>query len=122
MFRCDEQASPIFEGVTEIQINSQPCKGNNMTTRHTYARRALRVATVHDTGKESGWVVPRPSVVFHTYVSTDTPWVTRTLSHCTPVKRGKVSSNSVPHDATQFARPNESHMRQYTTQSLFIQT
>jgi hypothetical protein len=24
--------SPISEGVTEIQINSQPCKGINLTT------------------------------------------------------------------------------------------
>jgi hypothetical protein len=24
--------SPIFEGVTEIQINSRPCKSNNLTT------------------------------------------------------------------------------------------
>jgi hypothetical protein len=31
--------SPIFEGVVEIIINSQPCKGINMTTRHTWARR-----------------------------------------------------------------------------------
>jgi hypothetical protein len=27
--------SPILESVTEIQINSQPCKGVNLTTRHT---------------------------------------------------------------------------------------
>jgi hypothetical protein len=48
MFRCGEQGSPIFEGVTEIRINSQPCKGINLTTWHTEARRAPRVATVHD--------------------------------------------------------------------------
>jgi hypothetical protein len=33
------------------------------------------VAIVHDVVKESGWVLPRPSVVFHTYASADTPWV-----------------------------------------------
>jgi hypothetical protein len=26
--------SSIFKDVTEIRINSQPCKGNNLTTRH----------------------------------------------------------------------------------------
>jgi hypothetical protein len=78
------------------------------------------VTTVHDTVKESGRVLPHPSVVFHTYASMDTPWVARTLSHCTPVKRGKVSSNSAPHDATQFAGLHESRMCQYTTQSLLI--
>jgi hypothetical protein len=75
MFRCGEQASPIFESVTEIQINSQPYKGINLTTRHMRARRAPQVATVHDVIKESGRVLPRPSVVFHAYVSADTPWV-----------------------------------------------
>jgi hypothetical protein len=32
----------------EIQINSQPCKGNNLTTRNMWATEAPRVATVHD--------------------------------------------------------------------------
>jgi hypothetical protein len=72
--------------------------------------------------KESGRVLPHPSAVFHAYASVDTPWVAQTLSHCTHMKQGKVSSNSVPHDATQFVVPHESRMRQYTTQSLFIQT
>ncbi len=30
--------SPISEGIVEIRINSQPCKGINLTTRHTRAR------------------------------------------------------------------------------------
>jgi hypothetical protein len=60
------------------------------------------VATVHDVIKESGRVLPRPSAVFHAYASVDTTWVARTLSHCTPVKRGKVSSNLSTHEATKF--------------------
>jgi hypothetical protein len=60
------------------------------------------VAIVHDAVKESGQVLPHPSAVFHVHASADTSWVARTLSHCTPMKRGKVSSNSVPLDATQF--------------------
>jgi hypothetical protein len=47
------------------------------------------------------------SAVFHTYASADTLWVAQTLSHCTPVKRGKVSSNSVTHKATQFVGPQK---------------
>jgi hypothetical protein len=31
--------SPISKGVAEIQINNQPCKGINLTTRHTQAQR-----------------------------------------------------------------------------------
>jgi hypothetical protein len=69
--------SPISEGVTEIQINSQPCKGINLTTQHTQAWRAPRVAIIHDTVKELGRVLPRPSAVFHAYASADTPWVVR---------------------------------------------
>jgi hypothetical protein len=52
--------------------------------------------------KKPGRVLPRPSAVFYAYVSMDTPSVVRTLSHCTPVKQGKVSSNSLTHEATQF--------------------
>jgi hypothetical protein len=33
------------------------------------------VAIVHDVVKESGWVLPRPSAVFHVYASVDTPSV-----------------------------------------------
>jgi hypothetical protein len=50
--------SPISEGVAEIRINTQPCKGINLTTRHTQVRRTPRVETVHDTVKESGQVLP----------------------------------------------------------------
>jgi hypothetical protein len=60
------------------------------------------VATVHDVIKKSDRVLPRPSAVFYAYASVDTPWVARTLSYCTPVKRGKVSSNSSTYEATQF--------------------
>jgi hypothetical protein len=60
------------------------------------------VGTVHDTVKESGRVLPRPSAIFHAYASVDTPWVARIPSHCTPVKQGKVSSNSSTHKANKF--------------------
>jgi hypothetical protein len=69
--------SPISEGVMEIRINSQPYKGINLTTRYTQAWRAPQVATVYDAVKESGWVLPRPSVVFHAYASANTLWVAR---------------------------------------------
>jgi hypothetical protein len=94
--------SPMSKGVTGIWINSQPCKGINLTIRHTQARRAPWVATVHDMVKKLGQVLPRPGTVFHAYASADTPWVAWTLSHCTPMMRGKVSSNSLTHEATQF--------------------
>jgi hypothetical protein len=35
------------------------------------------VAIVHNVVKESGWVLPHPSAVYHAYASTDTPWVMR---------------------------------------------
>jgi hypothetical protein len=60
------------------------------------------VVTIHDEAKKSGRVLPRHNAIFHTYASTDTPWVARTLFHCTPVKRGKVPSNLSAHEATKF--------------------
>jgi hypothetical protein len=33
------KSSPISEGVIEIRINNQPCKGINLTTRYTQAQR-----------------------------------------------------------------------------------
>jgi hypothetical protein len=96
------KTSLIFESVTEIRINNQPFKGINLTTQHTHAQRAPRVATIHDVTKKPGRVLPRPSAVFHTYASADIPWVARTLSHFTSMKWGKVSSNSSKHKATQF--------------------
>jgi hypothetical protein len=71
------------------------------------------VATVHDAVKELGRVLPHPSDIIHVYASMDTPWVTQTLSHCAPVKRGNVSSNSVTHKATKFVGPHKSRMCQY---------
>jgi hypothetical protein len=69
--------SPISEGVMEIRINSQPCKGINLTTRHMQFWRAPQVAIVHDAVKELGRVLPRPSAVFHAYATADTPWEAR---------------------------------------------
>jgi hypothetical protein len=60
------------------------------------------VATIHDVTKKPGRVLPHPSVIFHVYALVDTPWMARTLSHYTSMKRGKVSSNSSTHEATQF--------------------
>jgi hypothetical protein len=93
---------PMSDSVVEIRINNQPCKGINQTTQHTWATEATWVATVHNTVKESGQILPHPSAVFHAYTSVDTPWVAWTLSHCTPVKQGKVSSNLSTHKATKF--------------------
>jgi hypothetical protein len=94
--------SPISEGVMEIWINSQPCKGINLTTRHTQAQRAPWVATVHDVVKETIRAHLTLLHVFHAYASVDTPWVAHALSHYTSVRYGSITSISVAHDATQF--------------------
>jgi hypothetical protein len=94
--------SPISEGVEEIRINSQHCKGINLTTWHTQAQRAPRVATVHDAVKETIRAHLTLVHVFQAYASIDTPWVTLALSHYTPVRYGRIASISAAHDATQF--------------------
>jgi hypothetical protein len=94
--------SPMSEGVTEIRINNQPYKGINLTTRHTRAQRAPRVATIHDEVKETIRAQLTLVHVFHTYASTDTAWVAHALSHFTPVRYGRIDSVSAAHDTTQF--------------------
>jgi hypothetical protein len=93
--------SVISEGVVEIRINNQPCKGINLTTWHTPARRTPQVAIVHDAVKETIKAHLTLVHVFHTYTSADTPWVAHALSHYTPVRYGRIASVSAKHDATQ---------------------
>jgi hypothetical protein len=90
----------MSEGVTEIRINSQPCKGINLTTRHAQARRAPRVATIHDEVKEMIRVHLTLVHVFHVYASADTPWVAHALSHYTSLRYGRIASVSAAHNAT----------------------
>jgi hypothetical protein len=94
--------SPMSVGVTKIRINNQPCKGINLTTRHTRARRAPRVATIHDEVKEMIRAHLTLVHVFHAHASVDTPWVAHALSQYTSIRYGRITSVSAAHDATQF--------------------
>jgi hypothetical protein len=69
----------MSEGVAESRINNQPCRGINLTTRHTQAQRAPRVATIHDEVKEMIRAHLTLVHVFHAYASADTPWVAHAL-------------------------------------------
>jgi hypothetical protein len=94
--------SLMSEGVTENWINSQPCKGINLITRHTQARRAPRVETAHNAVKEMIRDHLTLLHVFHASASMDLPCVAHALSHCTPVRYGRIASVSATHDATMF--------------------
>jgi hypothetical protein len=94
--------SLISESVTEIWINSQPCKGINLTTRYTQAWRAPRVATIHNEVKETSRAHLTLVHVFHAYASVDTPLVAHALSHYTSVRYGRKAYVSAAHNATQF--------------------
>jgi hypothetical protein len=59
----------MSEGVTEIRINNQPCKGINLTTQHAQVWRAPRVATIHDEVKETIRAHLTLVHVFHVYAS-----------------------------------------------------
>jgi hypothetical protein len=61
-----------------------------------------RVATIHDVVKETIRVHLTLVHVLHAYASTNTPWVAYALSHCTPIRYGRLSSVSATHDAIQF--------------------
>jgi hypothetical protein len=101
-FGAANKPSPMFKGVTEIRINSQPCEGINLTTQHTQARRAPRVATVHDVVKETIRAHLTQVHVFHAYASADIPRVAHVLFHCTPIRYGRIASILAIYDATQF--------------------
>jgi hypothetical protein len=94
--------SPISEGVMEIPINSQPCMGINLTTRHTQAQRVPRVATIHVTIMEMIRAQLTLVHIFHAYALVDISWVAHALSHCTSIRYGRIASVSVAHDATKF--------------------
>jgi hypothetical protein len=104
---CNGQVLLISEGNHKDSSQFYTLHGNNLTTWHTRARKAPRVGTVHDDYQRVEPGTPYPSVVFHVYASADTPWVAQTLSHCTLVKYGGVSSNSTTVEATQFAWPQK---------------
>jgi hypothetical protein len=65
------------------------------------------VATVHNTVKETIRAHLTLVHVFHVYASTDTAWVARALSRCTPVRYGRIASISLTHGATHFVGPHK---------------
>jgi hypothetical protein len=91
-----------------IRINSQPCKGNNLTTQHSRATKANEWPPFAMTIKESGRVLPHLSAIFHVKSLTSSPWVARTLSY-RPTRQP--SSYLVSGGIS-------AHMRQYTNQML----
>jgi hypothetical protein len=101
------QVLSISEGNCGDSSQFKPCKGINLTTRHTRARRAPRVATVHNAIKETIRAHLTLVHVFHAYASVDTPWVAHALSHFTPVRYSRIASVSAAHEATQFAGPHK---------------
>jgi hypothetical protein len=58
------------------------------------------VITVHDAVKETIRTHLTLVHVFHAYASADTLWVAHALSHCTPVRYGRIAFISATHDAT----------------------
>jgi hypothetical protein len=95
--------SSISEDVVEIWINSQPCKGNNLTTRHMRATKANEWPAFAMTIKESGRILPRSSAVFHTKSS----WAVRGWPDTIPSEKPFNSNASTP-----------SLLRNHTTQIL----
>jgi hypothetical protein len=58
------------------------------------------VTIIHDEVKEMIRAHLTLLHIFHMYASVDTPCVAHALSHCTPVRYGKIASISAAHDAT----------------------
>jgi hypothetical protein len=92
-----------------------------VTTQHAQARRAPRVATIHDEVKETIRAHLTSVHVFHTYALADKPWVAHALSHYTSVRYGRIASVLVAHDAAQF-RDSICLVCVSTFKFLFLQT
>jgi hypothetical protein len=60
------------------------------------------VATIYDVVKETIRTHHTLVHVFHAYASGDIAWMAHALSHCTPVRYGRIASISAAYDATQF--------------------
>jgi hypothetical protein len=60
------------------------------------------VATVHEAIKEMISAHLTLVHVFHAYASVDIPWVAHALSHCTPVRYGRIASIPAEHNTTKF--------------------
>jgi hypothetical protein len=60
------------------------------------------VATVHDAVKERIRAHLTLVHAFHTYASADILWLAHALSHCTPVRYGRIASVLAAYDATKF--------------------
>jgi hypothetical protein len=83
MFEHSEQASPVSEGVAETRINIT-LQDINLATRHTWATKAIQVATFRDDYQRVELGPPYPSVIFHVKTLMGSSWVARTLSQCHP--------------------------------------
>jgi hypothetical protein len=101
------RVSRRFESVYTLQ-------GKNLTTPHTWAMRAPRVATVHNDYQRVELSRTHLTLVPS---STHMPWRTHRgwpeHSHCTPMKYGGMSSNPATVEATQFGDTKKSHMHSY---------
>jgi hypothetical protein len=82
------------------------------------------VTTVHNAVKETIRTHLTLVHVFHAYATVNTPWVAHALSHFTPVRYGRIASNSEGHHGSQrytkllsLRDLIKSRMCQYTTQT-----
>jgi hypothetical protein len=80
-----EQASPISEGVTDIWIDIT-LQGNNLTTWHTWATQAPRVATIRNDYQRVETGSYLALVSSSTWYLDGHTLVAQTLSHYTSMK------------------------------------
>jgi hypothetical protein len=98
---------PISEGTTETRANLKLARVITWQhgTRGTWRHHEWQQFTM--TIKESSRVDLTLMHVFHTYASADTPWIAHALSCVSPMRYGRVSSNSVTVEASKFAGPHK---------------
>jgi hypothetical protein len=98
---------PYLRVITETRVNFTPCKGNNLTTRHTRAKRASRVATVHDDYQRVEPGPPYPSAHLSCVCLSGYTVSAHALFLLSSMRYGRVSSNSMTDEGSMFARPQK---------------
>jgi hypothetical protein len=104
---CNGQVLSISEGITETRanLNLARIKTWQHNTREPEGHHGWQQFTT--TIKESSRAHLTLVHVFHAYASMDTPWTAHALSRVSPMRYGRVSSNSATDEASKFAGPHK---------------
>jgi hypothetical protein len=104
---CNRQVLPISEGIVETRANFNLARVITWQHNTHGPRKHQEWQQFMTTIKESSRAHLTLVHIFHAYASADTPWTAHALSRVSPVRYGRVSSNSATVEASKFTRPHK---------------